>query len=80
MHNGILTPTKDEGSCEFNTDLDASKITVTVRAPMTIDKRSVDISITELLEIAAHVTIKSIEHQRALHARLARETAAKRDA
>lgn len=80
MHNGILTPTKDEGSCDFNTNLDAGKITVTVRAPMTIDKRSVDISITDLLEIAANVTIKFIEHQRELHTRLMREAAAKRDA
>lgn len=72
LEHGILaTPTKDEGSCEFNTDLDRGKIAVTVRAPMTIDKRTVEIGITELLEISAHVMLKSIEHQRELHARLA---------
>lgn len=72
LKHGILaTPAKDEGSCEFNTDLDRGKIVVTVREPMTIDKRSVEIGITELLEISAHVMLKSIEHQRELHARLA---------
>lgn len=64
---------KDKGNCDFNTDLDRGKITVTVRAPLTIDKRSVEIGITELLEIAAQITLAWIQHGRALHARLEQE-------
>lgn len=66
----------DEGECLFNTDLDRGKVAVTIRAPLTLDKRTVEIGITELIEIAAHVTLKSIEYQREMRARLMAKTTA----
>ena len=74
--NGIRA---DEGNCDFNTDLARGKIAVTVRAPLTIDKRTVEISIPELLEIAAQITIEWFAYSREMHARLAREMAAKKN-
>ena len=65
---------KDEGECLFNTDLAKGKIAVTIRAPLSIDKRTVEINISDLLEVAANVTLESIKYSRTLQAEFAKQT------
>lgn len=78
MANDIVSG-KDEGDCHFDTDLSRGKIKVTVRAPLSIDKRTVEIGITELLEIAATVTVAWIGHTREMYARAQRELGKRAD-
>jgi hypothetical protein len=72
-NDGIIGGTKDEGECHFDTDLSRGKITVTVRSPLSIDKRSVEIGVTELLEVTAQVTVAWIGHTREMYARAQRQ-------
>jgi hypothetical protein len=58
--NGILTPTKDEGECRFDADMSRGKVAVTVRAPLSIDRRTVEVPVDEIIEIAAQITLEWI--------------------
>jgi hypothetical protein len=68
--NGIITPTKDVGECLFHADMQRGKVLVTVRAPLSIDKRVVEVPVDEILEVAAQITLEWLAYGRAIRAHL----------
>lgn len=66
MANKIVTPTADAGNVDFVADFDRGKVVVTVRAPLTIDKRTCELPVTDFLEIAAQITLASLQVAKAV--------------
>ena len=65
-----LSTGKDEGNCDFNADFAKGKVAVTVRAPLTIDKRTVEVPITDFLEIATQIMLASFQVAREVREQL----------
>lgn len=56
-----LVAARDIGNCDFAADFDTGQVSVTVRAPLTIDKRTVQVPITDFLEIATQIMLASFQ-------------------
>lgn len=70
MVSKLATPTKDEGECVLNADFATGKVAVTVRAPLAIDKRTVEVPITEFLELTTQIMLASFQMARQVREQL----------
>lgn len=60
----------DKGECNFNVDMNAGTVAITIRQPLTIDKRTMTIPISELLEITAQITLEWLSVARQLNTKI----------
>lgn len=74
--SGLVTPTKDEGEIHFHGDVKRGMVTVTIRAPLSIDKRTVEMSISDLMEITANITLETLAFGKQMRAQLEKQTPA----
>lgn len=65
-----LVSTKDEGNVDFHADFTTGKVAVILRAPLTIDKRTVEVPITDFLEIATQIMLASFQMAREVREQL----------
>lgn len=71
MGKTLELPMKDEGEINFSTDFSTGQVSISIRPPLAIQKATVQVSITDFLEIAAKMTLESIANTRQLIARAA---------
>jgi hypothetical protein len=73
MARSGLVSTKDQGEIKFHGEIARGVVTVTIREPLSIDKRTVEMNIEDLVDICAHLTIEWIALGRQLREQYAKE-------
>lgn len=71
MGKSDLTIARDTGEIEIGADLGRGMVSVSVRAPLGIEKATAEIAFVDFMEIAAKFILASCESNRAAQAALA---------